>query len=538
MSVPLPPCRYYTDETSGSRHVGDIFLDADERYEIYEVKSLERHHLLSYNDEHEQEQKHPDESCSSTDIDKEEKAENIDDDMPKPLIDGCDIPGWRREKLVTSTSTTYGITPNQQAILNIGASSTMFRRERQWPVYGQFYTHLCRGDSFERKDSPWSIMRRTLSCCSNIRRKADIIHYDEYKKLIPVNTDDGEETNTPRGNTSRMVTKFAIEFEQRNIPVVILGATVGWECMPTYLNSSSVSKDQTEETKSQEFNHSFEDIFSGDGVGGWTFSNLLNRFRNVCWRFSDTHGAMMSFGTYAKYITNLEGLLDDSPLGIYDSEFGDEDSPTHKLLEEYEVPSCFSPDLFDLATTRSYTDVNVDDDDSDNSSYSGGTRPPYRWILIGPERSGTGMHIDPLWTNAWVTVLQGKKRWMLFPPGVSLEDIGMIEGKPQINSATWFKHYYDKVVSDEWPEEWRPVEVLQSPGETVFVPNGWPHLVLNLELTVAVTHNYASEFGPFERMWEEVSIDEPDFAARWLEGMKNHRPDLVKRLRQWSSGNK
>lgn len=99
----------------------------------------------------------------------------------------------------------------------------------------------------------------------------------------------------------------------------------------------------------------------------------------------------LSFATYAKYISNLEGLLDDSPLGIYDAEFGDEDSPTHKLLEEYEydVPSCFSPDLFLLA-----------DDDTIRTE-----RPPFRWILIGPERSDTGMHVDPLFTNAWVTII-------------------------------------------------------------------------------------------------------------------------------------
>lgn len=253
----------------------------------------------------------------------------------------------------------------------------------------------------------------------------------------------------------------------------------------------------------------------------------------------------MSFGTYAKYISNLEGLLDDSPLGIYDSEFGDEDSPTHELLEEYTIPSCFSPDLFDLANNSNGSDNGSDNDsneeeDNDDSSTASSTptsnisstRPPYRWILIGPERSGTGMHIDPLWTNAWVTVLQGKKRWMLFPPIVRLEEIGMIEGQPQINSATWFKLYYDKVIADDFPEEWRPVEVLQVPGETVFVPNGWPHLVLNLELTVAVTHNYASEFGPFERMWTEVEEDEPNFAARWLQGMNHSRQDLVNRLKK------
>lgn len=117
---------------------------------------------------------------------------------------------------------------------------------------------------------------------------------------------------------------------------------------------------------------------------------------------------MMSLTTYAKYITNPEGLLDDSPLGIYDSEFGDDDSPTRVLRNEYTVPKCFSTHLFDVV-----------EDDLDT------TRPPYRWVLIGPERSGTGMHVDPLWTHAWVTVLQGRKRWLLFPPNTPYEVVFM-----------------------------------------------------------------------------------------------------------------
>ena len=66
---------------------------------------------------------------------------------------------------------------------------------------------------------------------------------------------------------------------------------------------------------------------SGEGGSareGWKFANLLRRFKNVPFRFSNGDGKMLTLSTYSWYITNLEGRLDDSPLGIYDSMFGDE----------------------------------------------------------------------------------------------------------------------------------------------------------------------------------------------------------------------
>jgi hypothetical protein len=79
-------------------------------------------------------------------------------------------------------------------------------------------------------------------------------------------------------------------------------------------------------------------------TGSWTFESLVDRFADLNWRFSGTHGAVMSLGTHAKCVSSLEGYHDDLPLAIYNSEFGDAMSPTLILTRDYEVPACFSPD--------------------------------------------------------------------------------------------------------------------------------------------------------------------------------------------------
>lgn len=255
-------------------------------------------------------------------------------------------------------------------------------------------------------------------------------------------------------------------FERENVPAVLLDCTKGWAAM----ESCSLTR-------------------------------LVERFGHLDWRFSDTHGETMNLTTYYKYI-QWEGRLDDAPLAVYDSQFALDVRAC--ILDEYSVPQFFASDLLDL----------LPDDQ----------RPPYRWILIGPARSGTGLHIDPAGTHAWVTLVEGCKRWVLFPYGTDPALIHMQD--PAIPSSIWFRDHYDQVVS----QNLGAVEVLQRPGETVYVPAGWPHLVLNLETSVAITHNYASAEPSMQRLWEALSHAEPEMARIFYSRLENHRPDLVESI--------
>jgi hypothetical protein len=98
------------------------------------------------------------------------------------------------------------------------------------------------------------------------------------------------------------------------------------------------------------------------------------------------------------------------------------------------------------------------------------------------------MHIDPLGTSAWNTVLKGLKLWVLFPPNTEkrvVKGLDVIKKGEDDEAVNYFVDLVPRI-KEKHPE----VDIrlfLQAEGETVFVPGGWWHAVINLEDSIAIT---------------------------------------------------
>ncbi|XP_074304173.1 lysine-specific demethylase JMJ21 isoform X1 [Silene latifolia] len=202
----------------------------------------------------------------------------------------------------------------------------------------------------------------------------------------------------------------------------------------------------------------------------WTLDQLVLKYGDLPFRISQRSARKMKM-KLRDYVSYIKLQRDEDPLYIFDEKFG-EAAPC--LLKDYTVPDLFQEDLFDV----------LDPDQ----------RPPFRWLIIGPERSGASWHVDPALTSAWNTLLCGRKRWALYPPGkVPLGvTVHVDEEDGEVNidtpsSLQWWLDFYPLL-----PDEDKPIECTQLPGETIFVPSGWWHCVLNLEPTVAVTQNFVN----------------------------------------------
>ena len=116
-------------------------------------------------------------------------------------------------------------------------------------------------------------------------------------------------------------------------------------------------------------------------------------------------------------------------------------------------------------------------------------RPPFTWAFLGAKGTRTKLHVDVWHTDAWLTVLQGSKRFVLFHPGHA-------------------KHVFDETtrrcaaldcdnvaaLDNTFPTFRRatPVVAVVGKGETIYIPRGWPHYAVALSAGVSLTKNFLS----------------------------------------------
>ena len=291
-------------------------------------------------------------------------------------------------------------------------------------------------------------------------------------------------------------TDFFAKYEETNTPVVIRGAVSKWPAMKL-----------------------------------WTDTGLIER----CSRSSLFHcgGVRLSMEAYLRYMHQTTSR-DDRPLYLFERHFltlGDE-----QMTSEFSVPPFFADDLQQLLKPF-------------------GLVPDYRWLIIGPRKSGSTFHKDPNASSAWNALIRGRKAWIFYPP----ESVppGVVIGSNNDQSseiatpASVMEWYIDcfaqhrsrlrkrrnPSVTDR--DRRGPLCGIQEPGDVVFVPCGWWHQVLNLEDSVCVTHNFISPRnlqGALDIMRDDPSAlsgfpsgKEGEVYNAFINALEKERPEVLRK---------
>ncbi|VDM64708.1 unnamed protein product [Angiostrongylus costaricensis] len=217
----------------------------------------------------------------------------------------------------------------------------------------------------------------------------------------------------------------------------------------------------------------------------WTISKLAQKYGNVRFKCGERkygRPVMLKFKYYAEYMREND---DDSPLYIFDDSFG-ERKYTKELLNDYEVPLIFRDNLFGILGTHE-------------------KRPQYRatksdistseQFMIESDRHYEEFCLYRLYEYVSVNVICNF-RWVLIHPDTPKELLRIPKSQRGVHpkeAITWFSTVYKRIHDGDWPFHKYPVmECQQRPGEVVFVPCGWWHVVINEDDTVAVTENFCS----------------------------------------------
>ncbi|GES79792.1 F-box protein At5g06550 [Rhizophagus clarus] len=192
----------------------------------------------------------------------------------------------------------------------------------------------------------------------------------------------------------------------------------------------------------------------------WNMEYLVEKYGDVLFR---AEAIDIKLNNYANYYKNT---MDESPLYLFDKEFC---KKCDGIDDDFSVPEYFEEDFF---------------------SVLGENRPDYRWLIIGPAHSGSTFHKDPNSTSAWNAVIKGSKKWIMYPPDILPPGVFTSADEAEVTSPISIMEWYLNFYKETQKSKPRPLEGVCKAGEIIFVPNGWWHMVINLEDSIAITQNF------------------------------------------------
>lgn len=260
---------------------------------------------------------------------------------------------------------------------------------------------------------------------------------------------------------------------------------------PGIMKNNDIKHINSNELSIEEFVSLYESknipIVLKDSVNDWKALNIWNEeyLIKLCGnkKFRATSATAPIAGTFTmeEYFNYAKQCKEEAPLYLFERNF----TEIKELETDYIVPKYFNPkdaqhgtDLFHVLGEKK--------------------RPDYRWLIAGPARSGSIFHIDPNQTNAWNCSIKGRKKWIFYPPNTCppgvLSSIDGADVTVPLSTGEWLLTFWSQhLEARKNPDiSQRPLETICEPGELIFVPHGYWHMVINLDDTIALTQNYVS----------------------------------------------